>query len=74
MNPQQDPATLAEEPSSRHGTYAFSLADYERPGPWPLREDRFDATGRTAHYEYGPHRLPTLAAFTVHGRTGPQVE
>ncbi|MFF0746778.1 hypothetical protein ACFYVL_40985 [Streptomyces sp. NPDC004111] len=74
MNPQQVTAALSEKPSSRQGTYAFGLEGYARPGPWQLREDRFDSTGVTAYYEYGPDRLPTLAAVTVHGRTGPQVE
>lgn len=73
MSPDQVAAALNEEPAARHGRYPFGRP-WEGPGEWILREDRFDATGVTAHYASGRGTYPLLGAVTVQGRTGPQVE
>ncbi|MEY9812196.1 hypothetical protein RKD21_002453 [Streptomyces albogriseolus] len=58
-----------EEPAARRGFFPHYFHGY---GQWYLEEDRFDAAGLTAHYWMRDGR-PTLAAVTLHGRTGPQV-
>lgn len=71
MSPQQVAAALGNEvPAARQGHFPWSWD--HTAGQWSLAEDRYDTAGVTAHYQ--PVRsTPTLAAVTVHGRTGPQV-
>jgi hypothetical protein len=71
MDPQQVIAALEGEiPAARNGHFPWPV--YEKDGVWCLTEDRFDQAGVTAHY-WSYQGGPTLAAVTVHGRTGPQV-
>lgn len=59
-----------EAPAIRRG---WNLWAGRGAGPWYLREEQFDGAGVTAHY-WSPEGPPTLAAVTVDGRTGPQVD
>ncbi|WP_344625507.1 hypothetical protein [Kitasatospora arboriphila] len=71
MSPHQVAAALdGEAPAARRGWYRWSG---HGEGQWNLREEQFDAAGVTAHYWY-LEGFPVLAAVTVHGRTGPQVD
>ncbi|MFE5208674.1 hypothetical protein [Streptomyces sp. NPDC056600] len=71
MSPEQVAAALdGAAPAARRGAFP---RPWHGPGNWYLTDDEFPTAGVTAHYaqrEGGP----TLAAVTVHGRTGPQVE
>ncbi|WP_080128060.1 MULTISPECIES: hypothetical protein [unclassified Actinoplanes] len=70
MTPLQVSAALGgEAPAARRGYYPSPLL--EKAGQWFPSEERFDVTGVTAHYQGWD--IPSLAAVTVHGRTGPQV-
>ncbi|WP_431675986.1 hypothetical protein [Kitasatospora sp. KL5] len=67
MGPEQVAAALGGEvPAARRGRLPWTVS--RGPRQWCLEEDRFDHTGVSAHY-WGD--VPTLAAVTVHGRTGP---
>ncbi|MCU7820109.1 hypothetical protein [Kitasatospora sp. DSM 101779] len=69
MGPEQVSAALGGEVlAARRGRLPWTVG--RGPRQWCLEEDRFDHTGGSAHY-WGD--VPTLAAVTVHGRTGPQV-
>ncbi|MCU7820131.1 hypothetical protein [Kitasatospora sp. DSM 101779] len=69
MGPEQVSAALGGEvPAARRGRLPWTVG--RGPRQWCLEEDRFDHAGVSAHY-WGD--VPTLAAVTVHGRTGPQV-
>ncbi|MDX2701322.1 hypothetical protein PV350_00455 [Streptomyces sp. PA03-6a] len=71
MLPQQVVAALGGEvPAERQGHYPWPV--HQKAGHWYLGEDRFHDAGVTAHY-WHQEGFPTLAAVTVHGRTGPQV-
>ncbi|MFE7400272.1 hypothetical protein [Streptomyces sp. NPDC057557] len=71
MTPHQVAAALGGEvPAARGGHFPHYW--YRKSEQWYLNEDRFDQAGVTAHYWYRDG-LPTLAAVTVHGRSGPQV-
>ncbi|MFE7093499.1 hypothetical protein [Streptomyces erythrochromogenes] len=71
MTVNQVSAALGREaPAVRRG---WNLWDGRGAGTWDLREEQFDRAGVTAHY-WSPEGPPTLAAVTVDGRTGPQVE
>jgi hypothetical protein len=71
MTTHQVAAALhGEVPANRRGRHQWSQ---HGAGQWYLSEERFDKAGVSAHYWY-PDGIPALAAVTVHGRTGPQVE
>ncbi|MEU9718170.1 hypothetical protein [Streptomyces sp. NPDC047976] len=67
---QVSAALDGEAPAARRG---WNLWAGRGAGQWYLREEQFDGAGVTAHY-WSPEGLPTLAAVTVDGRTGPQVD
>ncbi|WP_405915018.1 hypothetical protein [Streptomyces sp. NBC_00728] len=67
---QVSTALGGEAPAARRGWHRWSG---HGAGQWYLAEERFDVAGVTAHYWY-PEGVPTLAAVTVDGRTGPQVD
>ncbi|MFD8084600.1 hypothetical protein ACFV4F_23215 [Kitasatospora sp. NPDC059722] len=71
MRPEQVAAALhGEEPTTRRGQHR---APKIGAGEWRLDGERFEEAGVTTHYSY-LKGVPTLAAVTVLGRTGPQVE
>ncbi|MFF4813418.1 hypothetical protein ACFY2K_02425 [Kitasatospora sp. NPDC001309] len=73
MRPRQVAAALGgETPAARRGWGYQSMRHYGAR-QWILSEDQFDRAGVTAHYWY-QQGFPTLAAVTVNGRTGPQLE
>ncbi|MEU1596439.1 hypothetical protein ABZ468_27160 [Streptomyces sp. NPDC005708] len=59
-----------EAPTACRGCHQWSG---HGAGQWYLREEHFDE-GRGDRPLLVPARLSTLAAVTVHGRTGPQVD
>ncbi|EFL19571.1 predicted protein [Streptomyces sp. C] len=67
---QVSAALGGEAPAARRG---WNLWAGRGAGQWYLREEQFDGVGLTAHY-WSPEGPPTLAAVTVDGRTGPQVD
>ncbi|WP_339134672.1 hypothetical protein WJM95_33605 [Streptomyces sp. f51] len=70
MTPHQVAAALhGEVPVGRRGGHPWSR---QKAGRWHLREERFDEAGVSAHY-WSQAGVPTLAAVTVRGRSGPQV-
>ncbi|MEV7183878.1 hypothetical protein [Kitasatospora sp. NPDC093102] len=73
MSPSQVAAALyGEVPAVRRGSHPWA-APWPQAAQWTLSADVFDETGVTAHYG-GRLGAPVLAAVTLHGRTGPQVE
>lgn len=71
MTTHQVAAALhGEVPTNRRGWHQWSQHGAYQ---WYSSEERFDKAGVSAHYWY-PDGVPALAAVTVHGRTGPQVE
>lgn len=73
MDPRQVATALdGETPAARRG-WGYQSMRYYGARQWILEEDQFDRAGVTAHYWY-QEGFPTLAAVTVNGRTGPQLE